>query len=101
MTRTKDRPGTTKVVDQNQTGAVFHRIPHRGSLSVIRQTASTLFGGKEEMMTKRRCVLSFLTAVLLLTGLNFLPVPALPGFAGADTAIAASLYPNPAKPANR
>ena len=34
-------------------------------------------------------------------GLNILPVFVLPEFPGAGTAIAASLYPNPAKPANR
>ena len=48
-----------------------------------------------------RSYLRFVMSIAcLLTGLNILPVFVLPEFPGADTAVAASLYPNPAKPAN-
>jgi len=51
-------------------------------------------------MAMRLCLRLALTVVVLLAGLNILPVFVLPEFPGAGTAIAASLYPNPAKPAN-
>jgi hypothetical protein len=51
-------------------------------------------------MSIRLCLRIALTVVCLLAGLNILPVFVLPEFPGDGTAIAASLYPNPAKPAN-
>jgi hypothetical protein len=51
-------------------------------------------------MAMRSCLRLVILVVCLLMGLNILPVFVLPEFPGAGTAIAASLYPNPAKPAN-
>jgi beta-glucanase (GH16 family) len=49
-------------------------------------------------MGKRHCGRTVTAVVLLLSGLSLLPAAGAPGIPGTEPAIAASLYPNPARP---
>lgn len=49
-------------------------------------------------MGKRCCGRTVTAVVLLLSGLSLFPAAAVPGLPGAGPAIAATLYPNPARP---